>query len=62
MDDEAGHQGQEICTGCGKDELRLLAGRVTRMAPQGPANVFQCVSCGHLNWRDVPTQPPGKRT
>jgi len=50
------------CIRCGKGEWRLVAGRVTRTQSQGPANIFQCVGCGNIDWRDIPHQPPGKRT
>lgn len=51
----------DTCAKCGKSDLRLVAGRVTQERP-GHANLFQCVGCGHLDWRDVSHQPPGKRT
>src|SRR3569833_3702494 len=50
------------CTKCGKAEWRLVTGRVPRTPLQGPANIFQCISCGSMDWRDIPHQPPGKRT
>jgi len=53
---------QDSCARCGKGELRLVAGRVTKVEPPCQANVFQCAACGYLDWRDIPHQPAGKRT
>ena len=37
-------------------------GRVTKADRPGHANLFRCVSCGHLDWRDIPRQPPDEKT
>lgn len=55
-------QARDGCAKCGKDALRLVAGRVGNLTGAGYANLFQCSGCGHLDWRDIPHQPPGKRT
>ena len=52
----------DSCVSCGGTELRLVAGRVGKLKESGHANLFQCVGCGHLDWRDIPHQPPGRRT
>jgi ribosomal protein L32 len=51
------------CPACGNGELRLLTGRVSKFEKTGGyINVFQCVSCGQIEHRDIPHDTPGKRT
>ena len=59
MSDEP-KQAVDACAKCGKEDLRLVAGRVGQNGARH-ANLFQCVGCGYLDWRDIPHQPPGKR-
>lgn len=50
------------CEKCGKGELRLVVGRIGKLKEPGHTNLFQCASCGNLDFRDIPHQPPGRRT
>jgi len=50
------------CTHCGKGKMRLLVGRVGKLQEPGHVNIFQCIACGRFENRDIPHQPPGKKT
>jgi len=52
---------RDVCAKCGKGELRLVAGRVTQEKP-GYANLFQCMVCGNLEFRDMPPRPNDQKT
>jgi len=59
--DEAARPGN-TCERCGTGELRLVAGRIAKLTEPGHMNIFQCSACGLFENRDIPHQPPGKRT
>ena len=51
------------CGVCGDGQLRLLPGRVSKLGQSGGyINLFQCADCGEIEHRDIPHEPPGKRT
>lgn len=58
LTDEPGN----ACARCGKDDMRLIAGRVGKLKEPGHIDIFQCSACGQFDHRDIPHQAPGRRT
>ena len=54
---------EESCPRCKSGKLKLLAGRIAGWPESGGyVDFFRCAACGEIEPRDVPHQPPGKRT